>query len=58
MEKNLLNEIKETASKNGGKITCAQAWEIAEKYSITKKEIGEKINELKIKITKCQLGCF
>ena len=58
MEEKLMKALKEISDKNNGKITCAQAWEIAEKFSLTKKEVGDKINELKIKITKCQLGCF
>jgi LAO/AO transport system kinase len=58
MEEKLMKALKEISDKNNGKITCAQAWEIADKFSLTKKEVGDKINELKIKITKCQLGCF
>ncbi len=58
MNAKLIESLKETAEKNNGKITCAQAWEIADKFSVTKAEIGKQINELKIKITKCQLGCF
>ncbi len=58
MEEKVMKALKEISDKNNGKITCAQAWEIAEKFSLTKKEVGDKINELKIKITKCQLGCF
>jgi hypothetical protein len=58
MKEELIKEIKDFAEKTGGKITCAKAWELADKYSLKKKEIGELINELKIKITHCQLGCF
>lgn len=40
------------------KISCKKAFEIAEKWDMPVKEVGEVINELGIKIVKCQLGCF
>ncbi|MCK9297790.1 hypothetical protein HL657_02965 [Methanoculleus sp. YWC-01] len=41
-------------------ITCPQAFEIAEKYSIPKMDIARYCNqrEPRIKIRGCQLGCF
>ena len=39
-------------------ITCPQAFSIAEKYQIPKKEISEYCNSHDIKIRGCQLGCF
>ena len=39
-------------------ITCATAFEIAEKFNVSNEEIGKMCNELQIKITNCQLGCF
>ncbi|HNQ63198.1 MAG TPA: hypothetical protein PLX88_01165 [Syntrophorhabdaceae bacterium] len=41
-----------------GKISCRQALKIAEEENVPSKKIGELINELKIKIMGCQLGCF
>lgn len=41
-----------------GKIACKQALEFAEKEGIPPKKVGELLNELKIKIVTCQLGCF
>ncbi len=59
MEKEkIIQELKEYAEKHNNKITCAKAWEFADKFGITKKQMGELLNELKIKITSCQLGCF
>ncbi len=59
MEKEkIIQELKEYGNKHNNRITCAKAWEFADKFGITKKEIGEILNELKIKITNCQLGCF
>ena len=48
--------IKEKAK--GGKLPCAMSFKIAEDFWISKKEMGEILNEMKIKISKCQLGCF
>ncbi|MDY6933940.1 MAG: hypothetical protein SVZ03_06920 [Spirochaetota bacterium] len=44
-------------SKNG-KMTCKEAFEIAEKMNIKPIVVGKTLDELKIKITGCQLGCF
>ena len=40
------------------KITCAAALRLAEELHISRQEMGNLLNELKIKITQCQLGCF
>ena len=42
----------------GGKIPCAACFKIAEDLGISKKEMGKILNEMKIKIGQCQLGCF
>jgi len=39
-------------------VTCAQACALAKDMEITKQKIGKLLDELEIKITKCQLGCF
>jgi hypothetical protein len=41
-------------------ITCPQAFEIAEKYGISKTEIARYCNsrDPRVKIRGCQLGCF
>ncbi len=41
-----------------GKIPCAAAFELAQDLGISRAELGELLNDLKIKITQCQLGCF
>ncbi len=41
-----------------GKIACAAAFKLAEGLGLSRKEMGELLNELRIKITQCQLGCF
>ena len=41
-----------------GKISCAAAMRLAEELVISRQQMGKLLNELKIKITQCQLGCF
>lgn len=41
-----------------GKIPCAAAFKLAEELGLTRDRMGQLLNELKIKITQCQLGCF
>ena len=41
-----------------GKIPCATAMSLAKELGISRKEMGAMLNELRIKITQCQLGCF
>ncbi|MHC1745914.1 MAG: hypothetical protein AB9895_02150 [Negativicutes bacterium] len=40
------------------RLNCAVAHQIAEQYGWTLPEIGKMAETLKIKISKCQLGCF
>jgi len=41
-----------------GKIPCAAAFRLAEELGISRQELGNLLNELRIKIIQCQLGCF
>jgi hypothetical protein len=41
-----------------GKIPCALCFRIADDFRIPKKELTKILNEMKIKISQCQLGCF
>jgi hypothetical protein len=56
MDKQLLEELKSYVKNN--KVTCKKALELADKYKVKPSVIGKKLNELKIKIQGCQLGCF
>jgi hypothetical protein len=49
---------KLTEAAKDGKIPCAMAFKIAKECSVSTKEIGNLLNQLKIKISSCQLGCF
>jgi hypothetical protein len=51
-------KVKIKAAAPDGKIACAAAFRLAEELGISQKDLGELLNELKIKIIRCQLGCF
>lgn len=52
LEKVILEKAKD------GKIPCAVCFKIADDLGIPKKEVTKVLNEMKIKISQCQLGCF
>jgi hypothetical protein len=52
----LKTKIREAAPQ--GKIPCATAFQVAKELGISRKEMGQLLNELRIKIIDCQLGCF
>jgi predicted DNA-binding protein (UPF0251 family) len=41
-----------------GKLACAAAFKLAEEMGISRRDLGELLNSLHIKIVQCQLGCF
>ncbi|WP_181391397.1 hypothetical protein ACKUB1_15645 [Methanospirillum stamsii] len=53
-------QIKSILEKEGitTEIGCPQAFEISEKYGVSKLEIAKYCNIHDIKIRACQLGCF
>jgi len=57
MEKEkVISAIKQRAKE--GRIPCAVCFRIAEECNISKKKLGELLNELGIKVIQCQLGLF
>jgi hypothetical protein len=54
--KKLEETIKDKAQ--GGKIPCAMCFKITEDFGISKKEMGQILNEINVRISQCQLGCF
>lgn len=54
------SEAKEIILKKApnNKMTCREAFDIAEEIGISKKQMGQLLNDLNIKIQSCQLGCF
>ena len=41
-----------------GKLPCAVAFKIAKQLKVAPRQVGDKANELNIRIVSCQLGCF
>ena len=56
MEDKVKEEIRKKAENN--RLPCTVAREIAREFSVSYKEVGRAADELKIKITECELGCF
>jgi molybdopterin-guanine dinucleotide biosynthesis protein len=48
--------IQEKATDN--RLPCAAAFKIAEETGVPRNRVGEILNEMEIKVTTCQLGCF
>jgi hypothetical protein len=57
MDKEKVTQKVESMSKNG-KISCKQALKLAEEEGISSRDLGNLLNEIKIKVAGCQLGCF
>jgi len=57
MDRKKLEETILKKSKDG-KLPCALCFKIAEDSGISKREMGKILNEMKVKISQCQLGCF
>jgi len=56
VEGGLEAELK--ASLVDGRLPCAVAFKVAKKLNITPRTVGDKANEMKVKIINCQLGFF
>ena len=52
----LIEAIKKASADN--RLTCEKAHMLSAELKVTLQEIGVLCNELKIKISACQLGCF
>jgi LAO/AO transport system kinase len=57
MDKEKLTEKVKTLSKSG-QISCKQALKLAEEEGISSRDLGDLLNEIKVKVMGCQLGCF
>jgi len=56
MKDRVIKEIKKKAI--NGKLPCLVARTIAEELGVSYKTVGKAADELNVKITNCQLGCF
>jgi hypothetical protein len=52
----LIEAIQEASEAN--RLTCEKAHDLSRTLNVPLREIGELCNDLKIRITACQLGCF
>ena len=52
-----IEKLVRSAAKDN-RILCSGALAIAKSLGIPSREVGRIANELNIKISKCQLGCF
>ncbi len=43
---------------SGGRMSCKTACDIVDHAGIPRRRIGQLLDEMKIKIHSCQLGCF
>jgi hypothetical protein len=41
-----------------GSLSCAAAWDLADRFSVGRAQVGFLASRLNIKITRCQLGAF
>ena len=57
MEREQVIEAIKKASA-GNRLTCETAHSLSEELKVPLQEIGALCNELKIRISACQLGCF
>ncbi len=56
LKEKIEEEIKKQAL--DGRLPCPVARKIAQKLSVPYRDVGRVADELKIKITNCELGCF
>jgi hypothetical protein len=59
-EKELVNAVLKRLQDVDGarKLSCAEAFELAQEFQVKVGLIGRICNQQNIKICKCQLGCF
>ncbi len=57
MDENRIRELI-MSKQSDGRISCRQAFRVAEEAGVSTLEVGRLLNEMEIKIHSCQLGCF
>jgi hypothetical protein len=56
MNDRVIEEIRKKAV--NGRLSCPAARKIAQELSVSFREIGRTADQLEVKITDCELGCF
>ena len=56
----IIDAVIQAASDIDGRkrLPCAEAFRLAERFGVEKREMGRICDAQKIRICKCQLGCF
>jgi hypothetical protein len=49
---------KVRSASRDGKISCAQALAMARELKMSPRELGDLLDEIEVRISSCQLGCF
>jgi len=58
IEKLILIEERLLSAAKDDRINCAEAQAVARSLGVPMHEVGQVADRLKIKISRCQLGCF
>ena len=58
MSKESVRAEIQSASNKDGQLTCAAAHKLAEQLNVSPAEIGNLVNEIDVRISRCQLGFF
>ena len=57
MEKDkLIEKVKAAAPDN--RISCGAALKLAEAEKVSSRDLGDLLDEIGVKVSECQLGCF
>ncbi len=60
LKQEIIDAINEAATERDGRkmLSCPQAFQLAEQYSVPVRKIGDYCTTEGIKMVHCQLGCF
>ncbi len=60
LKQEIIDAILEAITDRDGRktLSCPQAFQIAERFDVSVRKIGDYCNAEGIKIVHCQLGCF
>lgn len=55
-----LKKLEETIRRavEDNRLPCARAFQVSEELQVPVRSVGDACNQLGIRITRCQLGCF
>ena len=56
MKQKIATQIKESLTE--GRLSCPSAFKVVRRLEVSPQQVGEVADELKVKISRCQLGLF